>query len=158
MTKDDDLPTPTNAARQPWRALALAASILAATAGFAGEAASAAGATGKEAEQAGPAFLPVDDIVVPVGAKGRLAGYVLIKGSLEFADSAQLKAVEPLMPRIVDAWLRTVHGLSQRGHFDAASVNPDMLKQQLLQATKTALNGTTPDAVLITRAILTRTN
>jgi hypothetical protein len=154
MTKLDDFPI---GARQTWRALPLAACLMVACVSLQGARAYAAAAPA-EAEHAGPAFLAVDDIVVPVGAPGRLAGYVMIKASLEFADAAQLKAVEPLMPRIVDAWLRTVHGLSQRGHFDAASVNPDMLKQQLLEATKTALNGTAPDAVLISRAILTRTN
>jgi flagellar basal body-associated protein FliL len=155
MTKVDDFSI---VARRTWCALPLAAGLMVACAASLPATRAYAAAAPAAAEHAGPAFLAVDDIVVPVGAHGRLAGYVMIKASLEFADATQLKAVEPLMPRIVDAWLRTVHGLSQRGHFDAASVNPDMLKQQLLEATKTALNGTVPDAVLITRAILTRTN
>jgi hypothetical protein len=105
-----------------------------------------------------PGFLPVGDIVTPVTNQGRLAGYVVVKASLEFATPMIAKAAEPWLPKIVDAWVRTMYGLAQRGHFGQGSVDPDMLKKQLLQAAIGTLKGSVPDDVLITQALFTRAN
>ena len=113
---------------------------------------------GETATADAPGFLPVGDIVTPVTSQGRLAGYVVVKASLEFENPAVAKSAEPWLPRIVDAWVRTMYGLSQRGHFGDGSVDPDMLKKQLLQSAITALKSSTPDDVLIKQALFTRAN
>jgi hypothetical protein len=105
-----------------------------------------------------PGFLPVGDIVTPVTNQGRLAGYVVVRASLEFATPMIAKTAEPWLPKIVDAWVRTLYGLAQRGHFGQGSVDPDMLKKQLLQAAIGTLKGSVPDDVLITQALFTRAN
>lgn len=135
--------------------------ILAAAAALAlltGLSAPAAAAGTAPTAEGTPGFLPVSEVIVPIASHGRLSGYVVVKGTIEFATPDVAKSAEPWMPRVVDAWLRTVHGLSQRGHFDDSSVDPEMLKRQLLQATKGALKSDTPSDILISQAIFTKAN
>jgi hypothetical protein len=124
--------------------------------------AAASPAAGSEHAEAaatdGPGLLPVGDIVTPVVSRGRLAGYVVVKASLEFENPLVAKSAEPWLPRIVDAWVRTMYGLSQRGHFGEGSVDPELLKKQLLQSAIGALKSTAPDDVLIVQALYTRAN
>jgi hypothetical protein len=51
-----------------------------------------------------------------------------------------------------------VNGLAQRGHFDHATIDPELLKRQLLKAARDALSSTAPTDILLTRALLTRSN
>jgi hypothetical protein len=105
-----------------------------------------------------PGYLAVGDIVTPVTSQGRLTGYVVIKASLEFATPVAAKSAEPWLPKIVDAWVRTMYGLAQRGHFGQGSVDPDMLKKQLLQSAIGTLKVSAPHDVLITQALFSRAN
>jgi hypothetical protein len=103
-----------------------------------------------------PGFLPVDEIVVPVAEGGHLAGYVMLRAAIQFDTEIEAKSVQGWMPKIVDAWLRTVHGLSQRGHFRNAVVDPNLLKLHLLQAIHGILPQDDARDVLITTALFTR--
>jgi hypothetical protein len=103
-----------------------------------------------------PGFLPVDEIVVPVADRGHLAGYVMLRAAIQFDSEIEAKSIQVWMPKIVDAWLRTMHGLSQRGHFRNAVVDPNLLKLHLLQAIHGILPQDDARDVLITTALFTR--
>ncbi|MEK0085012.1 hypothetical protein [Benzoatithermus flavus] len=109
-----------------------------------------------EAAQQMPGFLPVSDIVIPVVSRGRFAGYVMVKASLEFPTPDIAKSAQPWLPKIMDAWIRTMYGLAQRGHFENGTVDPELLKKQLLQAAIDTLKEGAPTDVLITQALFTR--
>jgi hypothetical protein len=101
-----------------------------------------------------PGFVPIEDIVVPVVVKARLRGYVLVRATLEFETPDQAKSAEAWVPRVQDAWVRTLNGLAARGHFDDASIDVDMLKKHLFAAVSTAFGkGMSAHEVLIVRAL-----
>jgi hypothetical protein len=118
------------------------------------------GGEGGEGGEGGhlPGFLPVNDVVIPVVSRGRFAGYVMVKASLEFPNRSVAKSAEPWLPKVVDAWIRTMYGLAQHGHFENGMVDPEMLKKQLLQAAADMLKEGAPEDVLITQALFTRAN
>ncbi|WP_207462096.1 hypothetical protein [Azospirillum sp. SYSU D00513] len=108
---------------------------------------------------ASPGFVPIEDIVVPVVVKTRLRGYLLVRGTLEFGTPDQAKSAEAWVPRVQDAWVRTLNGLAARGHFDDAIIDVDMLKKHLFAAVASAFgNGTTAHDVLIVRALFQKVN
>lgn len=143
----------------------LAAALLTAALGLAqaapARASEEAAAESAEGEGAGahlPGFLAVSDIVTPVVSRGRFAGYVMVKASLEFESQIQAKSAEPWLPKVVDAWIRAMYGLAQHGHFENGTVDPELLKKQLLQAAAETLKEAPPADVLITQALFTRAN
>jgi hypothetical protein len=138
----------------------LAVALLAAITGLAAPGpARAAGAAPAAEGEAGahlPGFLPVSDIVTPVVSRGRFTGYVMVKASLAFQNPGIAKSAEPWLPKVVDAWIRTMYGLAQHGHFETGTVDPELLKKQLLQAAAGALKDSPPEDVLITQALFSR--
>jgi hypothetical protein len=79
-----------------------------------------------------PGYLQVTDIIVPVSRDGRLRGYVVIGGSIEFTSPDVAKSASPWLPKIVDVWIRDLSGMAERGQFDAAKINIDLVKKHLL--------------------------
>jgi hypothetical protein len=102
-----------------------------------------------------PNILPVDQIVLPVIEKGRLAGYIMLGAMIELESAGEAERARSRMPRIVDVWLRTMHGLSRRGSFDEAGLDPSLIKFHLLQATRSVLAESHVRDVLITTALFT---
>jgi hypothetical protein len=127
------------------------------TAGFLMLGSSDANAVGapkaEEAAQAAPGFLKVGELVVPVARKGRVYGYVMIDAAVEFADETVAKSAMPWTPRIQDSWVRDLNGMADRGHFDAARIDIDVVKKNLLASAIEVLKSKEPRDVVLTKAI-----
>lgn len=108
------------------------------------------------AGEAPPGFLSVDEVVVAVAVNGEIDGYITVDAAIEFADPASAQSARSWMPRIVDTWLRTVHGLARRGYFRTREVDPDLLKRHLMLATRESLPRLDPRDIVLTRALYMR--
>ena len=96
-----------------------------------------------------PAFIKIPGVAVPViQADGTIRTF-LLDIALELPDEAALDAVNPLMPRITDRLLVTLHELLGRRFVADSGYDLELIKQHLIRVTREVAGETRIADVLI---------
>jgi flagellar basal body-associated protein FliL len=104
---------------------------------------------------AGPVFVPVDPLVVPVFHAGDVRLHLIYVVQLEAGDAAASARIREMMPRLRDAYLRALAGIADRVGSGAA---PDIerVKRSLAAASERVLGPRVVNGVLIERSFSRR--
>ncbi|HYD69571.1 hypothetical protein [Azospirillum sp.] len=123
------------------------------------EAAAAAPAPGSAqgtapgAEAAGPFYVDIGQLMVPVLADGRTTAFILAQITLEAASADQANLIRRRLPHARNALLQGLFGLAGSGAFDGPSVDPAAAARTLKQAANEQLGSELVKAVLLDRLL-----
>ena len=101
-------------------------------------------------EMLGVAYLPLDELVIPLSPKAR-ARLLLFKAEIE-VDQADLPAIEAIRPRIMDVFNTYLRVIEERDLEDPSATL--RLRAQLLRRVKAVAEPVVPRDVLITAFVL----
>jgi len=104
---------------------------------------------------AGPVFVPIEPLVVPVFHGGDVRLHLVYVVQLEVGDAAAGARIREMMPRLRDAYLRALAGVADRVGGGAA---PDLerIKRSLSAASDRVLGPHVVNGVLIQRSFTRR--
>jgi len=114
-----------------------------------------AGAPGAAAsgEAAGPFYVEIGQLMVPVLADGRTAAFILAQITLEAASAEQANLIRRRLPHARNALLQGLFGLAGAGAFDGPAVDPAAAARTLKQAANEQLGGDLVKSVLLDRLL-----
>lgn len=99
---------------------------------------------------AGPQFVPVGPITVPVMRDGRIYQYVTVAVKLETKDAAGAEAITNRLPSLNDAYLSSMYGAFYVGRdMNGQLIDLDKLRTRLTAANNRVLPPDTVQNILI---------
>ena len=103
-----------------------------------------------EEAPAGPQFVPVGPITVPVMREGRIYQYVTVSVKLETKDAAGAEAINARLPSLNDAYLSSLYGAFYVGRdMNGQLIDLDKLRTRLTVANNKVLPPDTVQNILI---------
>jgi flagellar FliL protein len=118
-----------------------------------GDAAAAPAASAPGAEAAGPFYVEVGQLMVPVLVDGRTTAFILTQVTLEAAGAEQASLIRRRLPHARNALLQGLFGLAGAGAFDGPAVDPAAAARALKQAANEQLGAELVKTVLIDRLL-----
>lgn len=106
-------------------------------AAFAGE--EKAKAEGEAAEAAGPQFVKVGPINVPVIKEGKVVQYLMLTANLQVADADKEKTVTAYLPLLKDAYISSLYGALYADGDGQGLVDMNLIRTKLEGANKRVL-------------------